>query len=377
MNLQDLSTPCLVLDQGRLETNIEAMRSRLRGMGVALRPHGKTSKSIEVMNLALAGQERKITVSTLKEAEYFLGHGITDLTYAVGIAPRKLDRAARLIQQGAELTLILDTLAQAQALSARGRSLHVTFKALIEIDCDGHRAGVAPDDPALVEIGTYLHTRPGVALSGILTHAGESYHCPDRDAIIHLAEQERRAAVQCSETLLCSGLPCQTVSIGSTPTMTLAANLSGVTEARPGVYMFNDLMLAGLEVCTVEQIALSTLAAVIGHQQRKGWILIDAGFTALSHDRGTAGQRLDQGYGLVCDVTGRPLADLIVKEVNQEHGIIASRTGKAICLEDLPVDSLVRILPNHACATAAMHPNYHVVRGSTEITGIWERINGW
>jgi D-serine deaminase-like pyridoxal phosphate-dependent protein len=129
-------------------------------------------------------------------------------------------------------------------------------------------------------------------------------------------------------------------------------------------------------VCSVEDIALSVLATVIGHQADRGWIITDAGWTAMSRDRGTASQRVDQGYGLVCDLAGRSL-DLVVAQTSQEHGIIAARDGSALDLSKFPVGTMLRVLPNHACATAAGHPAYHVVRGGSETTASWPRFQGW
>jgi D-serine deaminase-like pyridoxal phosphate-dependent protein len=116
---------------------------------------------------------------------------------------------------------------------------------------------------------------------------------------------------------------------------------------------------------------------VIGHQTDKGWIITDAGWMAMSRDRGTAGQKIDQGYGVVCDVTGAPLDDLLVVSTNQEHGIIGRRNGGAIDAAKFPVGTLLRILPNHACATAAQHDRYHVVDGATRVTATWPRFSGW
>jgi D-serine deaminase-like pyridoxal phosphate-dependent protein len=147
---------------------------------------------------------------------------------------------------------------------------------------------------------------------------------------------------------------------------------------RAGVFVFFDLVMAGLDVCTVDDIALSVLATVIGHQPDKGWILVDAGWMAMSRDRGTASQRLDQGYGVACDVDGVPYPDLIMARANQEQGILALRDGSAAQLPHLPIGSLVRVLPNHACPTAAQHDHYTVVQsGSREIVGQWSRFRGW
>ena len=115
---------------------------------------------------------------------------------------------------------------------------------------------------------------------------------------------------------------------------------------------------------------------MIGHQPEKGWIIVDAGWMAMSRDRGTASQPVDQGYGLVCDVAGNPLDDLIMAAANQEHGIIARRPEAPGALPHLPIGTLLRILPNHACATSAQHGCYHVVRDG-EVADVWQRFGGW
>jgi D-serine deaminase-like pyridoxal phosphate-dependent protein len=153
--------------------------------------------------------------------------------------------------------------------------------------------------------------------------------------------------------------------------------MEGVTEVRAGVYMFFDLVMAGLGVCTLDDIALSVLTSVIGHQRDRNWIITDAGWMAMSRDRGTSSQRVDQGYGLVCDLAGRPIDDLIVKSTNQEHGIIADRNGRSVDLDRFPVGTLLRVLPNHACATAAQYPEYQVIAGEPVVEATWPRFSGW
>jgi D-serine deaminase-like pyridoxal phosphate-dependent protein len=248
----------------------------------------------------------------------------------------------------------------------------VRIPALIEIDSDGHRAGIRPDDHTLLEVAEAL----GENLHGVMTHAGDSYNCTTVDAIRDVAVRERDAVVTSAGRLRRAGHDCAVVSVGSTPTATFSPSFAGVTEVRPGVYVFHDLVMAGLGVCRIEDIALSVLTAVIGHQKEKNWILVDAGWMALSRDRGTAKQRVDQGYGLVCDAEGNPLEELIVADANQEHGIVARRGGGSIDFSRFPIGTLLRILPNHACATAAQHGEYHVLRAG-EPAEVWERFGGW
>ena len=192
-----------------------------------------------------------------------------------------------------------------------------------------------------------------------------------------MAEQERSLTVDAAKSLRSAGLECRIVSVGSTPTLHYARSLEGVTEARAGVYAFGDLVQSELGTCSIDDIAIGVMASVIGHNRHHGRVLIDAGFLALSRDRGTADQPVDWGYGAVCDAATAELIDEVtVSSTNQEHGIITSRTGK-IEFDRFPVGSRVRILPNHACATAAAYERYHVTDGSARVVDVWERVNGW
>jgi D-serine deaminase-like pyridoxal phosphate-dependent protein len=317
------------------------------------------------------------TVSTLKEAEVFARAGVTDMIYAVGIAPSKLDRVVKMRSAGIEIATVLDSIEQACAVSEASQAAGLRIPALIEIDCDGHRSGLVLDNKRdIVAIGTQLVK--GAELRGVLTHAGDSYGARGVAEFEAYAERERAAAVGAAEILRAAGLPCPVVSVGATPTALYGRNYSGVTEVRAGVFMFFDLMQAGVGDCTVDDIALSVLSTVIGHQRDRGWTIIDAGWMAMSRDRGTAGQAVDQGYGIVCDLDGQPYPDLIVIQANQEHGIVAGRPGSSVPVPHLPVGAKVRVLPNHACATAAQHEGYMVVEGGTHrVHGYWPRFGGW
>jgi Predicted amino acid aldolase or racemase len=372
--LSRLETPCLILDEGRMMRNISRLDAHLASLGVRARPHLKTAKSVEVARRVLAGGNGPATVSTLKEAEIFAAAGINDIVYAVGIAPQKLERVSRIRAAGCDLTVILDSMSQAEAVAAASRRTGDRIPVLIEIDADGHRSGLKPGDPRIVGIGRALH-EGGAELRGVVTHAGESYGAYGEDAVAAFAEQERRAAVAAAQMLRDAGLPSPVVSVGSSPTAHFAKDLSGVTEVRAGVYMFFDLVMAGIGVCTLDDIAISVLTTVIGHQRERGWTIVDAGWLAMSRDRGTADQRIDQGYGVVCDAEGRVIDDLIMVSANQEHGILASRSGAS---PDLPVGTRLRILPNHACATAAAYECYHVIpEDEAAPTTQWSRFNGW
>ena len=296
----------ILVDEARMKRNIERLAQRAADLGVSLRPHLKTTKSVDAARYVLADGTGPATVSTLAEADAFAGAGITDILYAVGITAPKLDRVIALHRAGCDLTVLLDNKVQAEAVARASREAGIAIPAMIEIDSDGHRSGLTSGDPALLEIGHILEGG-GASLRGVLCHAGGSYGATGRAAHVACAEQERLAVVNAAAALRQAGLPCPVVSVGSTPTAHAAQDLTGVTELRAGVYVFFDLVMAGIEVCTVDDIALSVLTTVIGHQTDRGWTICDAGWMAMSRDRGTAAQRVDQGYGMVCNEAGTPI----------------------------------------------------------------------
>ncbi len=377
-SLRSLRTPCLLLDEARLRRNLDRTRTRVAELGVKLRPHLKTAKCFEVARLAMTEPSGPAMVSTLAEAEYFAERGVRDLTYGVGIAHGKLDRVGRVRRlHGADLAVIVDSAEAARAVASWSRQNGDRLPALVEIDADGHRSGVVPGDSGLLtSIGRAL-VDGGAELRGVLTHAGDSYRLRGPDALAEAAERERAAVVEAAGHLRAAGLPCPVVSVGSTPTLSAVRSLSGVTEVRAGVYMFGDLFQAGVGACSADDVAISVLATVIGHQRAKGWIIVDAGWMALSRDRGTSRQAVDQGYGMVCDAGGRAYPGCIVADANQEHGIVAVRAGSGERVPELPVGALVRILPNHACATGAQHEAYQVLDASGAVAATWQRMRGW
>lgn len=375
MHIDELATPAALIEDSRLARNIARMQSRMDALGVRFRPHVKTSKCVDVARRQLAAGARGITVSTLREADQFFQAGFEDILYAVSLAPQKVAAALDLRRRGCQLQVVVDSMAAARALTQQAAGEPVPV--LIEVDVDGHRGGVAPGSPLLLEIGRHLHEQ-GLQLLGVMAHAGSSYDQQTPAQLQAIAEQERAQAVLAAQRLRDAGLPGPVVSIGSTPTALSAERLPGVTEVRAGVYVFFDLVMAGVGVCSEEDIALSVLTTVIGHQVERGWVLVDAGWMAMSRDRGTQSQPLDQGYGLVCGLDGQVLDGWLMRAANQEHGIIGRRDGQAP--DDLeqrfPLGSKWRVLPNHACATGAQHELYALVDGS-DVQSRWPRFGGW
>lgn len=377
--LSDLQTPALVLDRGKLQRNIDRMAARARELGVALRPHLKTPKSVHVAKLLLQAGAKGFNVSTLKEAEYFFAAGIDDLYYCVPFAPNKAARAAALVAKGCRLTLMTDSLegARAAVAAAEGLPGGETLDFTIEIDVDGYRSGMPAGGSVIVETARLLAQSSATRFAGIMSYAGASYgETPEGAA--DLAERHMRALAETKTALSEAGLACDMVSLGSTPAVLHARGLDGVSEARCGIYAFQDLFQAGIGACDIDDIAVSVLASVIARQPHYNRFVIDAGGLALSKDRSTAGKPFDALYGRVCNAeTCAPVDDLVVTAVSQELGLVSAKSGATVDMERFPVGAMVRILPNHADMTAAAYENYAVVDGGDVIDAVWTRTNHW
>ncbi len=224
-----LETPCLVLDESKFQYNISRLRQKAKTLGVELRPHLKTGKSVEVAKRVLEEPNAKAAVSTLSEAALFAEAGVRDILYAVGISPQKLGRVFAIRAGGCDLSILLDSIEQAEVVAAKCTKTGQSIPVFIEIDCDGHRGGLAPTNPQLNIIAGIL-TAGGAELRGVLTHAGESYSVSGDKAHAKFAELERKATVEAAQTLRLAGHPCPVVSVGSTPTTHAAQDLTGVTE---------------------------------------------------------------------------------------------------------------------------------------------------
>ncbi len=376
-DLAALETPRLLLDQARLERNARRMRKRCDALGVVLRPHLKTSKSVDVALLAGGSKPGPVTVSTLAEAEYLAAAGWRDILYATAMAPAKVARAARIQHDtGAALMLSVDSVEAARLLATQAADHGASFGCLVEVDCGEHRSGTAPASAELAGVAAAIAAgAPHLRLEGVMAHAGHSYTLVDPAGLQAMAEVERAAAVSSAEMLRSLGHPSPIVSVGSTPTVLYAEHLNGVTEARAGIYLFWDLAQLSRGMCAEADIAVSVLATVIGHQRRGPSLVLDAGALALSKDISANRFMPDAHYGWVCDaVTLQRLGTLSVEVVHQEHGTVP--VPDESWFTRLPVGSTVRILPNHACLTCAPYPSYDVMAGGA-VVDHWNRTGGW
>ncbi len=356
--LQELPTPSLIVDLDKLESNIDGMAARARRLGVALRPHVKTHKCLEIAGLQRAAGCRGLTVSTLAEARIFADHGFDDLTWAFPLIPSVLDQAARLAAQ-VTLRLLVDSTAAIDLLEAQGNTFHVWLK----VDCGYHRAGVDPAGELVVELVRRLHDSRTLRFDGLLTHSGHAYKANSRQELLSVANQERQVMTDLAERLGGLGLSVPAISVGSTPAMSVVESLAGVDEARPGNYVFHDQMQVDLGSCAVADCAATVLTSVVSSQPGADHCVTDAGALVLSKDSGSQrGERPCMGRIFADYQAGAVSDEIYLTTLSQEHGLVNAR---------LPIGERLRILPNHSCLTVACFDELVVVRAD-QVVDRWK-----
>jgi D-serine deaminase-like pyridoxal phosphate-dependent protein len=372
MHLDELQTPCALVDLDRLERNAAAMTDRAHRLGVRLRPHVKTHKCVEAARIQVRGHFGGITVSTLAEARGFAAAGFTDITYAVPVAPQRLAEVVEINSRIDRLAVVVDHLVTISAIEEAAAAHAVALPVWLKLDCGLHRAGVDPDSDRAMSLAARLERSPHIDFRGVLTHAGQSYRATNRG-------QARAAAVEeCSVTrsfvkrLAKAGITVPEVSVGSTPTMTAVEDLDGIDEIRPGNYLFFDVFQTAIGSCTVADIAFSVLATVVSVHSEHHRAVIDAGALALSKDPGPTHVDPGCGFGRIVAVDDQhPLPGLSLTSLSQEHGVMEGPGTAA-----LRPGTRLRILPNHSCLAAVCFGSYRVVRG-TEIVDEWLPFRGW
>lgn len=344
------------------------MRTKALASGVAFRPHVKTHKTLEIGRMQHGGAAGPVTVSTMAEAEFFAGGGFRDITYAVPIAPAKLERAAALARRVDRLNLVVDSEVALRAVESFHAAHGVVFDVFLKVDCGYHRAGVDPSDPDSARLAIALGRSEAVHFQGLLTHAGHSYHARDVEEVRRIAAEEMESLTRFRALIAGEGFGDVVRSIGSTPTTSVVDSFGDADEVRPGNYVFFDAFQETLGSCRREEVAVSVLATVVGSYPSRGEAIIDAAALALSKDSGPDHIVPEFGYGVVCDLALRPLPARLVA-LSQEHGKLSMASPP-------PVGTKLRIIPNHSCLTAAMFDRYAIVAGD-RVVDEWRPVRGW
>jgi D-serine deaminase-like pyridoxal phosphate-dependent protein len=360
--VHNLPTPALLLDLDILERNLQRMTERTKGLGVALRPHIKTHKCIEIGRRQVELGAKGITVSTLYEAEVFADHGFTDITWAFPVVLNRLPQIERLAEH-VRLGVVVDSAEALEALAATGARLNVWIK----VDCGYHRAGVDPAGALVLDLARRLQESSTLSFDGLLSHSGHAYHAESRAALQAIAGDERDVMVRLAERMRHAGIDVRAVSVGSTPAMSAVDHLRGVTEARPGNYVFYDYTQVVIGAARPRDCAVSVLASVVSAPEGQAHSVVDAGALALSKDAGRdGGTPPTMGEIFANYAAGTLRDDARLTSLSQEHGIVSKR---------LAVGERIRILPNHSCLTAACWDDYVVVKGE-EVVDRWKVWRG-
>jgi D-serine deaminase-like pyridoxal phosphate-dependent protein len=373
MQLENIKTPSLIVDYQRMKRNAASVTARAKELNVALRPHVKTHRCLEIARIQTENNAGGIMVSTLSEAHFFSKNGFSDITYGVGIERGKFAEAIEIAKNIERFSVLTDDAETVDELNAKAKSENAKLNVFVKIDVGAHRCGVEPHTAEAFEIPQKIADSSNLNFAGILTHAGQSYGADSPEKLLAVAQTERDLMRGLAEELRSKGIEVPVVSIGSTPTMSAIDNLEGITEFRCGNYIFYDAFQATLGSCRFDDCALTVLAAVVNRDPTRQRIVVDAGAVALSKDRGAVGFDPNCGYGRVYDLAGNDL-NLRVESLSQEHGEIS--VGDENTFKNLKVGSRVRILANHSCLTALQHSHYHVLDDG-KIVDRWEINRGW
>ena len=352
---RDIETPAVLIDAERLARNIQRMAQAAQEMGVALRPHFKTHKTVEIARLQLEAGAVGITCAKTTEAEVLVEAGVTDVFVANQVVGAK--KVARLLElsRRAQVSVGIDDLAPAEPLSEafarEGRRLAV----LIEVDTGLGRCGLPPGEPVL-GLARGVSGLRGLELRGIFTHEGHVHSARNQAELEEMARSAGRAVVETAELLRGEGVPCDVVSVGTTPAALITPTVPGVTEVRPGSYVFYDRLSLRTWAATEEDLALTVLATVVS-RPAPDRAVIDAGTKVLSSDH--VATRFDT-FGLV---RGHP--DWRLVRANEEHGVIQVPVDAEAAVGDA-----VEVFPNHNCVVMNLADEVYLVRGE-EVVGRW------
>ena len=360
-SMDALVTPAAIVDLVRMDANITRMSEYAQGSGVALRPHTKTHKSARLARLQLAAGAHGVTVATVREAEVMAAVADDILLAYPPIGAAKLDRLFALPRH-VNLGVALDSPEALETLAAAARASDRTVGVLVEVDLGMRRVGLGSATD-VVRLARIAAATEGIDYRGVLFYPGHIREdvAEQGPALERLARDMERLL----EALSTSEVPARTVSGGSTPTAFGTHILPGITEIRPGTYIFNDRTTAAIGACAWDDCAYSVLATVVSTAVA-GQAVIDAGAKALAREelRGATGD----GYGALLD---RP--EVVVRALSEEHGILdlsATRWRPRI-------GDRVQVVPNHVCVSVNLHDRVFAARGS-EIVDWWPvDARGW
>jgi D-serine deaminase-like pyridoxal phosphate-dependent protein len=360
VNLRDLRTPAVLVDKTRLERNVDRMQAAATARGVGLRPHAKTHKSPDLARVQIARGATGICCAKIGEAEVFAAAGIEDIRLPYPINPVNADRVLKLLDL-TRLSVIVDDLDVARGWSAAMHAKTREVDVLVKVDVGFHRCGIDPQSGAAAEMVARVAGLPGLRFRGLLSHAGHGYGAGSDSEMAGIAADEAQTLTRLAADVERLGARVEEISVGATPTARFSLHQDGITELRPGNYIYFDRTQVGLGAATWDDCALTVLARVVSRPSADR-IILDCGSKTLSNDQ-ARGFSDTPGHGVVfADVaTPQPNEALLVERLSEEHATVSVRGGPCA----LKVGDLVRVLPNHACVVSNLVDAAWLVSGET------------
>ncbi|XP_060557981.1 D-serine dehydratase-like [Ruditapes philippinarum] len=370
--IQELETPCMLVDIDRVKRNCQQMIDRCKEMGMELRPHMKTHKTIEGGVLMTNGTKRKIVVSTIDEAVFYADNGFEDILWGSPIVKERISgRLINLANKLEEFHVMVDSLQGLNGLLATPLNEGKQWSVFLEVDCGNGRTGCLWDSEEAIQIGKTADAAPNVKFQGLYTHCGNTY-TPDTEAKVKVQQDTTERLVALKKRLAENGVECRVVGCGSTPSSSKPIEgMKTLTEMHPGNYIFYDYMQVLLNSCTFDDVACKVATTVVSHKPETNTIVVDCGWTAFGLD--APNEKFPQAVLGKAPVEGHP--ELILGRMTQELGKLTTASGKIDCSQ-YPLGSRLYFYPWHSCCTASLHKVYYVHSGD-KIVGTWKPTNGW
>ena len=361
VRFDDLQTPCVLVDRSRVERNVEHMQAAASAGAKRLRPHAKTHKSVNLARLQIARGAVGICCAKLGEAEVFAEAGIDDIRVPYPLNPVNAPRVLTLLDR-TRLSFIVDHADVARGWSDAMREAGSEVDVLVKVDVGFHRCGIDPAAQGAADFVARVASMPGLRFRGLLSHAGHAYAASSTEEAAAIAHVEAAALADLAARVRALGVPVEEISVGATPTARFSAREQGVTELRPGNYIYCDRMQVALGAATWDDCALSVLARVVTtHAPDR--LILDCGSKTLTSDL-ARGPGNTAGFGTIMAALDSTAPDdsLAIERLSEEHAVV--RASRPSHLE--PGD-LVRVIPNHSCVVSNLMDSVWLVDGDVVV----------
>ncbi|XP_041375014.1 D-threo-3-hydroxyaspartate dehydratase-like [Gigantopelta aegis] len=367
--VNDVPTPCFLVDLDKVKRNVARMRDACSSLGVEHRPHVRCHRTLEGGELQTGGTRRKIVVSTLDEATFFADGGFEDILFAIPITQSKIRGCQKLANRLNEFHVLFDSQHGVQSLKHATLKDGKKWSALLKVDTGHARTGVLCDSEEAIHLAKEAHEAENVDFKGVYTHEGHSYFIKGVQEQMQFGHEIVDKLLTLASRLRATGVDCRILAAGSTPTCSHPAENAGLlTELHPGAYFFYDQELLLLGCCTSADIACRVATRVVSHKKSHNEFLVDAGYMALGHD-GIA----QQPPGGFCKFQEYDHLRMVC--LDQEMGKVTTTNSK-LDFDEFPIGKILFIYPYHAGSTASQHPLYFVHSGE-RVTGTWRPTRGW